>query len=52
MNTVTELWTPNITVNLLPSQATINTSGKPVIPAGGYSHVKPVIRILRKATIE
>jgi hypothetical protein len=36
----------------LPGQATVSTSGRSVVPAGGYPHVKPVIRILRKATIE
>jgi hypothetical protein len=52
VNTVIELWAPNITVNLLSSQAIVSTSGRTEVPAGGYSHVKPVIRILRKATIE
>jgi len=52
VNTVTELWAPDITVNLLPSQATVSTSGRTTVPAGGYSHVKPITRILRKATIE
>jgi len=49
---VIELWAPNITVNVLPSQAIVSTSGSTVEPAGGYSHAKTVIRILRKATIE
>jgi hypothetical protein len=50
--TVIELWAPDFTVNVLPSQAIVSTSGRTVETAGGYSHAKPVIRILRKAKIE
>jgi hypothetical protein len=42
VNMVIEIWAPNIAMNVLPGQANVSTSGRTVVPAGGYSHVKPV----------
>ena len=52
MNGATDIRAPNIKVNLLHSQATVSTSGRTAVPAGGYSQEKPFILILHEARTE